>query len=160
MVFMLRRLGQMLLGISLLHGANACAFGLLGNEVSLGMATPEPSGLSAKFWMSRETAVDIFSEWSWNHRELATHADYLTHDFQQFELEGATMPMYYGFGLRMSTRHHGTPHFGVRIPIGVSYFWNTAPLDLFGEFATRANIVPATNFAIDLMLGVRYRFIP
>lgn len=157
---MLGRLYKMLVCVSLLYGANAHAFGLLGNEVSIGMAMPAPTGLSFKFWMSRDTAVDLFSEWDTGDRFIETHADFLTHDFQQFELEGATMPMYYGFGVRMRSSKTSSTHIGVRIPIGVSYLWNTAPLDFFGEVAPRANIVPSTNFAVDIMMGLRYRFIP
>lgn len=154
------RFGKLMVCAMLLIGSNAHAFGLLGNEVSIGMATPAPTGLSLKFWMSRDTAVDLFTEWDASNRFLETHADFLTHDFQQFEMEGATMPMYYGFGVRMRSSESSSAHIGVRIPIGVSYLWNTAPLDFFGEVAPRANIVPSTNFAMDMMIGLRYRFIP
>lgn len=157
---MSRHLYKMLVCAVLLFSANSHAFGLLGNEVSIGMAMPAPTGLSFKFWMSRDTAVDVFSEWDFSDRFLETHADLLTHDFQQFEMEGATMPMYYGFGVRMRTSKSSTVHLGVRIPIGVSYLWNTAPLDFFAELAPRANIIPSTNFAVDIMVGLRYRFIP
>lgn len=157
---MSRHFYHVLVCITLLYGANVHAFGLLGNEVSIGMATPAPTGLSFKFWMSRDTAVDVFSEWDAGDRFIETHADYLTHDFQQFEVEGATMPMYYGFGVRIRSSETSSAHIGVRIPIGVSYLWNTAPLDFFGELAPRANIVPSTNFAVDMMIGLRYRFIP
>jgi len=139
---------------------SAHAFGLLGNEVSIGMATPAPNGLSAKFWMSRETAIDWFSEWDTTNKHFQFHADYLTHDFQQFEMEGATMPMYFGFGLRLRTTETSATQIGIRIPIGVSYLWGIAPIDFFAEVGPRANVIPQTSFAVDLMIGVRYRFIP
>jgi hypothetical protein len=138
----------------------ADAFGLLGNEVSIGMATPAPNGLSAKFWMSRETAIDLFSEWDTTNKHFQAHADYLTHDFQQFEMEDATMPLYFGFGLRVRTTESSATQLGIRIPIGVSYLWATAPIDFFAEVGPRANVIPQTSFAVDLMIGVRYRFIP
>jgi hypothetical protein len=138
----------------------AQAFGLLGNEASIGMATPAPNGLSAKLWMSRDTAIDLFSEWDTTDKHFQMHADYLTHDFQQFETEGATMPMYFGFGIRLRTTESSATSIGIRIPIGVSYLWNTAPIDFFAEVGPRANIIPRTSFAVDLMVGLRYRFIP
>lgn len=155
-----RRICKLLACAVLMYGTHVHAFGLLGNEVSMGMATPAPSGLSFKYWTSRETAIDLFSQWDSGRRFVETHADFLTHDFQQFEIEGATMPLYYGFGVRMRTSKTSSAHFGVRIPIGVSYLWATAPLDIFGEIAPRANIIPSTNFALDMMIGLRYRFIP
>jgi hypothetical protein len=144
----------------LAFGSSAYAFGLLGNEVSVGMAAPSPTGLSVKFWTSRETAIDVFAEWSASNKFVETHADYLTHNFEQFELEGATMPMYYGIGARIRTTENSSTHIGFRIPVGVSYLWNTAPLDLFAEIAPRSNIIPKTSFSVDVMIGVRYRLIP
>ncbi len=141
-------------------GTSAQAFGLLGNEVAVGMAAPAPTGLSFKFWTSRETAIDVFSEWNTSSKSISTHADYLTHNFEQFELEGATMPMYFGFGARVRMSENSTTRVGIRIPVGVSYLWNTAPLDVFAEIGPRADIIPKTNFAVDVMVGVRYRLIP
>jgi hypothetical protein len=141
-------------------GAPAAAFGLLGNEVSVGMAAPAPTGLSLKFWTSRDTAIDVFAEWAASDKSVETHADYLTHDFEQFELEGATMPMYYGIGARIRTTENSSTHIGFRIPVGVSYLLNNMPLDLFAEIAPRSNVIPKTSFSVDVMVGVRYRLIP
>ena len=154
------RFYKLLVCATLLYGANAHAFGLLGNEFSFGMAMPAPTGLSFKFWTSRDTAIDLLTEWNTGDRLLAAHADFLTHDFQQFEMEGATMPMYYGFGVRVRTSKDSSTRIGVRIPIGISYLWNTAPLDFFGELGPRSDVIPSTNFSVDIMLGLRYRFIP
>ena len=145
-----------LMGLS----TTAHAFGLLGNEVSIGMATPAPSGLSAKFWMSRESAIDLFSEWDTTDKHFQMHVDYLMHDFQQFESEAANILVYFGFGLRLRTTESSATQIGIRIPIGVSYLWEVAPIDFFAEVGPRANVIPQTNFAVDLMIGVRYRFIP
>lgn len=149
-----------LLAALMWFSTTAQAIGLLGNEVSVGMATPAPNGLSAKFWMSRETAIDLFSEWDTTNKHFQVHADYLTHDFQQFEMEEATMPLYFGFGLRLRTTESSATQIGIRIPIGVSYLWTTAPIDFFAEVGPRANVIPQTSFAVDLMIGLRYRFIP
>jgi hypothetical protein len=145
---------------TLLPAAPASAFEPLGNEVAIGMAAPAPTGLSFKFWTSRETAIDVFTEWATTNKFLMTHVDYLTHDFEQFEMEGATMPLYFGFGARLRTSEDSSAHVGFRIPIGISYLWNTAPLDLFAELGPRANIIPYTSFAVDVMVGIRYRIIP
>lgn len=146
--------------LALGFGPHASAFGLFGNEVSVGMAAPAPTGLSFKFWTSRETAIDVFTEWSTSNKFVEAHADYLTHNFEQFELEGATMPMYFGFGARIRTTENSSTHVGFRIPIGVSYLWDTAPMDMFAEIAPRSNVIPRTSFSIDVMIGLRYRLIP
>lgn len=146
--------------LTLGFGPHASAFGLLGNEVSVGMAAPAPTGLSFKFWTSRETAIDVFSEWSTSNKFVEMHADYLTHNFEQFELEGASMPMYFGFGARIRTTENSSTHVGFRIPIGVSYLWDTAPMDMFAEIAPRSNVIPRTSFSVDVMIGLRYRLIP
>ena len=147
---------------TLMFSTTVQAFGLLGNEVSIGMAAPAPSGLSAKFWMSRDTAIDVFSEWDTTDKHFQMHADYLMHDFEQFEFEteGTSMPLYFGLGLRLRTTESSATHIGIRIPIGVSYLWGIAPIDFFAEVGPRANIIPQTSFAVDIMVGLRYRFIP
>ncbi len=139
---------------------SAHAVGLPGNEVSIGMVAPSPSGLSAKFWTSRDTAIDLFSQWGSKDRHLQIHADYLTHDFQQLEAEEGALPLYFGFGVRLRATASSAPRIGIRIPIGVSYLWAAAPIDFFAEVGPRANIIPHTSFAVDLMVGLRYRFIP
>ena len=34
------------------------------------------------------------------------------------------------------------------------------PIDVFGEVAPRVDLVPNTNFGLDIMIGIRYRFFP
>jgi hypothetical protein len=148
-------LGGLMLTTGIVH-----AEGLLGNEISVGMGLPAPTGISVKLWTSRLTALDVFTNWASSNKRLDTHVDYVTHNFEQYEMEGATMPLYFGFGLHMSTREGSATKFGFRLPIGVSYLWNTAPLDLFAEVAPRAGLIPNTSFALDMMVGMRYRIIP
>lgn len=148
-------LGGLLSASSVVQGE-----GLFGNEISIGMGAPSPTGLSLKLWTSRQTALGVFSNWAASNKKLETHIDYLTHNFEQFEMEGASMPLFYGFGLHVRTTENTSTHVGFRLPVGVSYLWDTAPLDFFAEVAPRAGIIPETSFALDVMIGVRYRIIP
>lgn len=156
---MRRLIAGLVVGVFLAVG-NARSEGLLGNEIAIGMATPAPTGITVKLWTSRLTALDVFSNWDASNKRLDLHLDYLTHNFEQYEVEGATMPFFYGFGMQFSTREGSATKVGFRIPVGVSYLWNSAPLDFFAEVAPRAGIIPTTSFALDLMIGVRYRIIP
>lgn len=130
----------------------------MSGELAIGMATPAPTGISIKFWASRDTAYDIFSEWSFSDNFYHFHADYLIHDFNQVYADAADAPVYYGFGVRVEQEKGEDTVTGARIPFGISYLSQTTPFDLFAEAAPRIDLTPSTNFGVDVQVGIRYRF--
>lgn len=128
-------------------------------EFALGVATISPNGVTAKYWLSDVTAIDVFGEWSFNSKEYKAHFDLLLHDFDKFQWEGELIAFYYGGGIRVKAVDNEDTQLGVRIPFGISYFVQDIPVEIFGETAPRINVYPSTNFGLDLMIGLRYRFI-
>ena len=129
-------------------------------EFDIGMAAISPNGFIAKYWTTETTAIDIFGEWSFNSNEYLMHADILLHDFNKFQLEDMRIAFYYGGGVRVKFADKSDDSIiGVRIPFGVDYFLQEMPVDIFGELAPRVNVYPDTHFGMDVMIGLRYRFI-
>jgi hypothetical protein len=129
-------------------------------EFDIGIAAISPNGFIAKYWTTETTAIDIFGEWSFNSNEYLMHADILVHDFNKFQLEDMRIAFYYGGGVRVKFADNSDDSIiGVRIPFGVDYFLEEMPVDIFGELAPRVNVYPDTHFGMDVMIGLRYRFI-
>lgn len=146
--------GIALIVLSGVISAPAFAF----EELSIGLAAPSPTGLSAKLWKTRLVAYDLFAEWDLDSEKFNFHADYLKHDYERLEAKESNMLFYSGYGIRLIDEGiHDDTILGVRIPFGISYLMNDPPLDVFGELAPRINVLPSTNFGIDVMIGIRYR---
>ena len=129
-------------------------------EFDIGIAAISPNGFIAKYWTTETTAVDIFGEWSFNSNEYLMHADILVHDFNKVQLEDMRIAFYYGGGVRVKFADNSDDSIiGVRIPFGLDYFLQEMPIDIFGELAPRVNVYPDTHFGMDVMIGLRYRFI-
>jgi len=158
----------MILGIALtsaLVGKNAFALDLdldlnLDNEFSFGMALPNPAGVSVKYWTSDTHALAAFSSWSTKNSKYLFQLDYLTHDFSAIPIEPGAAPFYYGLGVRVQTQKGRSSETSLRIPVGISYLMDTAPLDLFAELGPRIRITPSTKFKLNIAFGIRYRIMP
>lgn len=132
----------------------ACAQGDFGVGVVFG----EPTGVSFKSWLDERAAVDAAAAWSFADRSsFQIHADYLLHDFGLLIVKPGKLPIYYGLGGRARFRENDTD-IGVRIPVGLSYIFATAPLDIFLELAPILDLVPATEFDLNGGIGIRFWF--
>ena len=128
-------------------------------EFALGVVAGSPNGITAKYWTTETTAIDIFGEWSFNSNEYKAHADFLVHDFDKINWEEARIAFYYGGGVRFKFADNSDDsQVGLRIPFGLEYFLSDIPIEFFGELAPRVNVYPSTNFGMDAMIGIRYRF--
>lgn len=146
----------MMLGIGTI-GKNAYA---LDNEFSFGMAAPNPAGFSFKYWTSDIKALAFFASWSTSSDKYVFQGDYLTHDFTTIPMEVDSAPFYYGIGFRIKASKGSATRTSIRIPIGVSYLMDTAPIDLFAELGPRLDVSPSTKFKLQIMFGIRYRIMP
>ncbi len=129
----------------------------LEDEWAIGMAAPTPTGITLKKWVDNITAYDMFYEWSTRDRRAVVNLDVLTHDFEMLEAETGSMAVYYGFGLHVRYQKSRSPIYGIRIPLGIVYMLENKPLEFFGEFGPRAGVIPETTFAVDMVVGLRYR---
>ncbi|NOQ22984.1 MAG: hypothetical protein GQ565_10120 [Candidatus Aegiribacteria sp.] len=123
----------------------------------LGLILGEPTGISAKLWFDRDTALDGALSWSLrdDHDKLHIHADFLWHDYGLIH-SSAVLPVYYGIGGRIILANN--THLGARVPVGISWLPDSVPLDLFIELAAIVDIIPDTDFDLNGGIGIRFVF--
>jgi hypothetical protein len=145
------------LTVLLISGIFAMNVFAQGDGFGVGIILGEPTGLSAKFWLTDKTAVDGAIAWSmWNESAIHIHADFLVHSFNLINVSQGQLPIYFGIGPRIKLAHD--PWFGVRIPIGLDYLFGSAPLDVFFELVPILDLVPGTYFHFNGAIGIRYFF--
>ncbi len=139
----------------------------------LGVILGEPTGVSVKKWVSDTRAIDGAAAWSLSDNEsLQLHADYLIHLYDPENLLAIQdkVPLYYGAGVRVRLDAEDDDHgkdnddddgdtsVGVRIPVGMSYYFAKNSIDLFVEIVPILDVVPDTDFDVDAAIGARFYF--
>jgi len=125
--------------------------------VGLGIILGQPTGVSLKAWTARNQAVDVAVAWAFDKEEaIHVHADYLFHNFRLFRVEKGQFVLYYGIGCRVKAESR--TRFGIRIPIGLSYLFEDAPLEIFFELGPIMDVSPRTVFRMTTGVGIRYYF--
>ena len=139
------------------------------NGVGVGVILGEPTGISVKKWIGPERAIDAAAAWSFSENDsFQFHADYLIHQFNvlQPSLEDGRLPFYYGMGGRVKLksgnngqgRNDHDALLGIRIPLGLSWLFAKAPVELFIEIVPILDVVPDTVLDINGAIGARYYF--
>lgn len=134
-----------------------------GQGFGLGVIVGEPTGLSAKLWQSRSTAIDFGAAWSFvDDTAFHLHADILVHRFDLIHVDSGKLPLYYGVGARVkfseNDRGNQDAHVGIRFPVGLDYLFAREPLDLFLELVPILDVAPETDVSLNASLGFRYWF--
>ena len=128
-----------------------------GSGLGLGVVFGEPTGLSAKMWTSQNTAIDGAVAWSFAGAGfLHLHADFLVHNYDLISVSKGKLPVYFGLGAFINLASQ--LGLGVRVPIGMVYQFQGAPLDVFAEIAPGLSLLPGTDFYFGGGIGVRYYF--
>jgi hypothetical protein len=126
-------------------------------DFGLGVILGEPTGISAKYYTGGSNALAFGAAWSFGRNaNMHLHADYLIHRFDLIEVEKGRLPLYYGIGGRVRFADESTV--GIRIPIGLSYYFQNDPLEIFFEVVPILDLTPATNFSGNGGIGLRYYF--
>lgn len=125
--------------------------------LGLGLIFGEPTGLSAKMWTSEKTALDAAVAWSfagagWLH----VHADFLIHNYDLISVSKGALPVYFGLGAFVSFA--SDLGLGARVPFGLAYQFDGAPVDVFAEIVPGLSLLPGIDFYIGGGIGVRYFF--
>ena len=135
--------------------------------LGLGIILGEPTGVSLKGWLDGTAAVDAAAAWSFSgHDSFQLHADYLMHYFDVLEADdlSGVLPAYIGIGgrIRLKEEHRGDDDedvtLGARIPFGMTYIPDSAPVDVFVEFVPILDLVPDTDFDLAAGFGARFYF--
>jgi hypothetical protein len=125
--------------------------------LGLGVVFGEPTGLSAKMWTSQRTAVDAAVAWSfvgtgWLH----IHTDFLIHNFDLINVSEGSLPVYFGVGAYLGLSSDLA--FGARIPFGIAYHFEGAPVEIFAELVPGLGLLPEIQFYVGGGIGIRYYF--
>jgi len=142
----------------------------------LGIMLGAPTGLSGKYYLGPDTALDFGIGVIGRYRSrdgLHIHADYLWHPLSLVSAEPFELPLYFGIGGRLFTfdedydrdrYYDDVTALGVRVPLGIAFDFNNVPLDIFVEIALVVDFFIAgdyrDDFGADLngAFGVRYYF--
>lgn len=128
-------------------------------NLGLGVIFGEPTGLSAKLWTTEITAIDLGVAWSFsNDGQFHIFGDYLFHHFGLFDVSKGSLPVYIGLGGRVLFREDKKDIIGVRLPIGIEYYFEDWPLAVFGEVVPILDLTPDTDGDISGGIGVRFYF--
>ena len=123
----------------------------------LGIILGEPTGVSFKKWLNKDHAVDAAAAWSFGNEDaFHLHADYLFHNRNLINIDGNRIPFYYGVGGRLKFQDQS--RFGIRFPVGITFFIREAPIDLFFELVPILDLAPSTDFDLNAAIGARYYF--
>jgi hypothetical protein len=126
-------------------------------DFGLGIILGEPTGVSFKYWTGSNTAFDGAVAWSFvNGGAFHVHADYILHSFNLIHVESGRLPVYYGIGGRI--KFLDDAGIGVRVPVGLAYLFDNAPIDIFLEVVPILDLAPKTDFKINAAIGGRYFF--
>jgi hypothetical protein len=131
----------------------------------LGVILGEPTGLSAKYWTTPNTAIDFGAAWSFEKDgNFHLHCDYLYHNFDIFKVDEGSLPLYFGIGGRVRfedddplDEHSGT-RVGLRMVLGLEYLVAQYPMSVFFEIAPIVDLAPKTEGSMNGGLGIRYVF--
>jgi hypothetical protein len=122
-------------------------------STELGVIVGEPTGLSAKFWTSGNSAIDFAAAWSSGGDTIHIHSNYLAHMWLNNR-----SAFYVGLGGRVLLKD--SSELAARVPLGLQINLARGRLGLFMELAPMLDIIPETGSGIDIngALGLRFRF--
>jgi hypothetical protein len=126
----------------------------------LGLYLGEPTGLSAKYWINRQNAIEGVAAWAFSQGFLVVSADYLFNFPDVVKIEGETFPLYVGAGAILRINMGGADPIGVgaRFPLGVLYVFRGVPLEISLEVVPGLYLFPDTAFLAMGGIGIRYCF--
>jgi len=131
---------------------------LAQGSFGIGIIVGEPTGVSAKIWLSQRSAIDLAAAWSFaDETALHIHGDYVTHFFDLLSVSKGSLPLYAGVGARVKFGENDD-YIGIRIPVGLAYLFEGVPLDVFLEVVPLLDVAPDTEFTLNAAIGVRYFF--
>jgi hypothetical protein len=123
----------------------------------IGVMLGEPTGLSCKYWLGGPAAVDGGLTWSFRQDFIIAHSDYLYHFFDVIPIQSQKLAPYLGAGGRVviAKEHVGL---GVRVPFGIDFIFENAPLDFFFEIVPVVDLIPEPEPLLNASIGARFFF--
>ncbi len=154
--------------------------GFVANKTfGLGLELGQPSGLTGKYFFADKVAFDFGVGWIYRHYYyddgLHLYGDVLFHPVSLASNPSFELPLYIGFGLRFwdfeycyqNVCGYDGSVVGLRIPFGIAFDFNNAPIDIFLQLVPTFDFVDddyrdryddRTHTGIDLSAGFRFWF--
>lgn len=127
-----------------------------GREFGLGVVVGEPTGITGETWLGERTAFDFTVAWSMDGNDAVNlAADHLWYDFDAIDAD-EPLALHYGVGGRVGIEEDDENRFGVRLPVGITYFVGDTPIGLFAQVAPIVDVVPDTELEFQGGVGARY----
>jgi hypothetical protein len=145
------------IALILLAAVAAAASAEERGQFGLGAVFGEPTGITAKQFLSEDVALDLTVYWSFVENDtFYLHFDYLEHADTLFSLEVEGLRFYAGIGGMVQLS--ANPKFGARIPFGITYFIPDLPVEIFLEVGPLIHLYPEITPSGTAGLGLRYYF--
>lgn len=134
------------------------SFAFNEGELGVGAMLGNPTGVSTKYWLGGDKAVDAGFGFSFgSSTNLAVHSDYLFHSEGALFLNDVhPLDLYFGLGGRM--KFADDILIGARVPIGVVYKDEGGKSDMFLEVAPVIDFISRVGMDLHLLCGARYYF--
>ena len=137
-----------------------------GTALSVG----EPMAVSAKLWVSETSAMNAGFGWSLYRRTPqgmrkrgapCAYIEYLYHFFDRVKTQTGKFVYFIGAGVEgaymdYAETFHEKIFMGLRLPFGLSYMFENAPLDVFLELAPSIVVMRGMTSDISACVGLRY----
>ena len=129
-------------------------------QFGAGLIIGEPTGASLKYFVNDTLAIDGALGLSLHaHSDFYLHGDVLWHNFDLIPVSQGKAPVYFGAGGLFRFRNSGQEdQFAIRVPVGVSYIFDNAPVDIFAEIGPALDLTPAVRGEITGGIGIRFWF--
>jgi len=119
----------------------------------------DPTGLCIKNWLSQKSALEMAAAWSFEgNGGFFLSGDYVLHSFGISG--GSGLMLTYGLGGRLYFRdgdknNDGDTFLGLRVPLGLCYPIEGAPVDIFLQLAPVMDLIPETELRLNGGVGAR-----
>ncbi|MDR1626491.1 MAG: DUF3996 domain-containing protein [Spirochaetia bacterium] len=125
----------------------------------------EPMGLSAKLWLSPDFSLDAGAGWSMYRRtedgmrQIGAPYFFLEYLYHFYDtVKAKTGKFVYFIGIGAESALDKDLYLGARIPFGMAYMFENAPIDIFLELAPSLVFMPGTTSDTGAFAGLRYWF--
>lgn len=138
-------------------------YGPQGKRFGAGIVAGDPTGLSAKGYITQKFAIDGIVSWSFVDESLTLIGD-LTYEFLDIPVNvtSFSLPFYAGAGIKVGFdqggKNDGRTLVGIRVPVGVAMQFVKYPIEVFFEVAPGIEVAPASEFDITGGIGARWYF--
>ncbi len=148
---------------SVMTPAHADPYGPAERRFGLGLVAGDPTGVTGKFYLANNLAIDGYASWSFIDESLTLMSN-LLYTFAHLPIDSSSLqfPVYLGAGARLGFDKGGKNDdktlFGARIPVGTAIHWDEINLEVYAEIAPGVEMIPQSEFDLTGGIGIRYYF--